>query len=590
MGKTIKDFPGYLRKLDLRRWAPWILAFAMFLIYASHPTRKFYFDGVVFASIIEHGPNEHLFNPHHLLYTWIFKILHDFLEGTLKQNIQALFLMQWANIIVGSLAVTVIWRLLSKLFSDSGFVLLLILLGCFSFTYWHYTTDANVYIISMLFLLLAADRFFEVIHHGEPKDRDFIIIGLLNAASVLFHQLNIFWISCVAGSLIFGIIPGTKSIRWRYWWIYFSSLAVPVAAAYLVVGVYILDNRTIQSFVFWTTRYGHEPSYWISDWKDIPLSTLNGYLMVFFHRPSITPNIMDYDLGLAMEEGRFWKGFLKKVFGYYSLGFLFFCYLSALYNVKKYVLQFRKQSIPVFWWLAPYVLFQFFFMPTNYFYKLFTFVPILAVFSWYASVDISREKRWFKLIVFGVFIIYTSVSEPVLGILVAIFAGVFEIFRNRKAFIYRWGIFILTAFLPLYNYIAGIYPESMLETNPEVKAAIDLQDDFHEGDLLIFEGGYDYPNGWIISALTPAKVLTLTSLHSVPDKGEKIINDTIKSGGRVFIHPNITENGQILSKSAEKLGVSVDALISPLSMFEIVEGFSEKGKKYDQIISFRMPG
>ena len=572
------------RGRDRFRWVPWVLVPLMFVAYASHPTRKYYFDGVVFAAIIEHGPWEALFNPHHLLYTWLFYALRNALESLTGREIKALYLMQWANIALGAIGVGLIWRLVRRLVEDDGLAILVVLLGCFSFTWWHYTTDADVYIVSTLFLILAADRLEWIIRHRKPAPRDFVWIGALHAGSILFHQLNVFWIVCVAGCLIFRAIEGSRSQRWRWWWIYLAGMGLPVAAAYLAIGTLALGHTDPASFGYWITQYGHEPSYWISNWKEIPLGTLNGYLMVFFHRPSITPGILKYDLILALEEGRFWKGMIKKVFGFYSLGFLFFCYLAALYNLRKFAAQFPRRAIFLFSWLAPYVIFQFFFMPLNYFYKLFIFVPLLTAFAWYGTIRVSPEKKWVKWPLFGAFVIFTALSEPILAILVALFIIVFEIFQPRKNVLYRWGLFILVAFLPLYNYIAGIEPESRLANNPEVAQAIELDSRLHEGDLLIFEGGHDYPDGRIIPALTQADVVTLRDLYEMtgPERNS-LFASVLERGAKIYVHPNITERTDQIAKSAAKLGISEEELLRALAGYSTQRGFALDGREFVMI-------
>lgn len=573
---------------DLNRWIPWVLSIAIFIIYASHPTRKYYFDGVVFASIIEHGPYEALFNPHHILYTWLFSVIHNVLEGITGRDIKALYVMQWGNILLGSLGVGLIWRLVYRLVRDRVLSVAVVLLGCFSFTYWHYATDADVYIISMVFLLIAADR-LELITSGRtPEHRDFIFIGFFQALSVLFHQLNAFWITAVIGCLIFNIVTGSKQKRWKFWWVYFLSLAVPIAAVYLGIGIFVLGHTDPGSFMYWITEYGHESKYWISSWREIPLGTLNGYLMVFFHRLSITPGILDYDISLAMEEGRLFKGMIKKVFGFYSLGFLFFMYIASLYNIKKFVMQFPRRAIFVFSWLAPYVIFQFFFMPMNYFYKIFIFVPLLSVFAWYGQIKITAEKKWFKWSLFTVFVIFTATEEPLLAILVTIFILVFEFLTSKKNEIYRQGLIILLIFLGFFNFIAGIAPESRIKNNPEVKRALELDAYFEEGDLIIFEGGYDYPDGWIISALTHAEVISLGEFFMMSGAERSgLLNSSARAGGRVYLHPNVSLESDQVRACAEELGVNVDELMSVLDDFELSDGFVLDGESYKQLAFLR---
>jgi hypothetical protein len=394
--------------------------------------------------------------------------------------------------------------------------------------------------------------------------------------------LNIFWTAAVLGCLIFGAVPGTRKERWKFWWVYLMSFAIPVAMTYFGIGIFVLKHTDPNSFMFWITEYGHESKYWISSWKDIPMGTLNGYLMVFFHRLSITPGILEYDIGLAMEQGRIFKGLLKKVFGYYSLGFLFFMYITSLYNVKKYARQFPKRAVLVFSWLAPYVLFQFFFMPTNYFYKIFVFVPLLTVFAWYGQITITSEKKWLKWSLFALFVIFTATEELILAILVTIFLLVFEFLTPRKNEIYRQGLIILMVFLGLYNYIAGIAPESRLENNPEVMHAIELQPYFKEGDLLIFEGGFDYPDGWIISALTRAKVISLEDFYETPqDERDGLITMHENQGGNVYIHPNVFLGSEQVIECATELEVTPEELMSVIERYDRNVGFVLNGQEYE---------
>ena len=572
------------RKIGGFDWIPWILLPLIFILYASHPTKRFYFDGVVFASIIEHGPFDKLFNPHHLLYTWVFYLITHATEQILGHAVRALYVMQWGNIFLGTICLGFIWKIILRLVDDRGFALLVTLLGCFSFTYWHYSTDANVYFASLLFLLLAADRLEIVLRHRPPRNSDFVFIGLMQALSVLFHQLNVFWAVCVIGCLIFGLKNESKRDRIKWAIRYLAFFALPVIAAYLIAGIFVCGNYSLSKFSYWITEYGHQSRFWVSDWKTGVYLTLSGYMAVFFNRYNFQEKFLGYNIQSAMEEGRLFKALVRQVFGYYSLAFLFYCYLSALYNINKYLYRFPKRSIFVIFWLAPYVIFQFFFMPSNSFYRLFIYIPLLAVFAWFGTVEIKVEKLWFKWPLYALFIVYTGIGELRLGIILALFILAFEIFKKRKTELYRWGLFILVAFLPLYNYYSGILPESRLENNPEVVSAIQLADDFKTGDLLVFEGGFDYPDGWIISALTNAKIITLAKLKEMGLENQRVLfTETLNEGGRIFIHPNITEKTRHIEICARNMGITVEELLSTFDEYEFREGFEENGRKYYEL-------
>lgn len=569
------------KEIDSYRWIPWILVPLVFIAFASHPTRKFYFDGVVFASIIEHSMLEKLFNPHHLLYTAIFYLIHNAIERVSGFEVQALYVMQWANIAIGALGAGLMWRLIRRLTHDPGIAILVTLLGCFSYTYWHYSTDADTYIISTIFLILAADRLELVLRHREPRFSDFVFIGIMHALSVLFHQLNIFFIVCVIGTFVFGGMDGSKREKVRWCWTYAVSMVIPVAISYLAVGIFFLGHRTFESFIHWITEYGHESSYWVKSASEIPIGTLNGYLMVFFHRTSLQPGIFDYNLGLAFEEGRLLKGIIRKVFGYYSLGFLFFMYLSAFYNIGKFRAQYPKASALLLSWLAPYVVFQFFFMPMNYFYKLFIFIPLLVLFGWYGTIVTEPERKYIKYPVFAVFVFFAAIFEPILALILAFFILGFEFFKPWKNQLYRWGLIILVGFLPLYNFISGIEPESHLENNPEVASALLLKEYVSRDDILIFEGGYDYPDGWIISALAHVDVITLRKFYGMSETER---DDLISSGKNIYLHPNIEKGSMQVKAASGKLGIPSDELYSVIERYEWGSAFVKNGREYLRLV------
>ncbi len=566
-------------------WIPWVLVPLVFILYALHPTRWLWFDGVVFAAHIEHGNYQELFNPHHLLYTWLFYLIHNTIESTLNRPIQALFLMQWANIVLGAIGVGLMWTLLSRLIEDRVLALLVTLLACFSFSWWHYSTDADAYILSTCLLLLAAIKLEGIVHRRTPRNSDFIQIGLLHASCILFHQLGVLFIGCVAGCLFFSLVPGSRSERIRWWWIYFASMVVPLVIVYIGIGILVLGQTTPGAFLFWITEYGRDKHYWIKSFSNLVQENLNGYLKIFLHRDYIGPEVLNYDLKLAWEEGRFWKGILKVVFGHISLGFLFFCVLTAIYNLKKYALQFPGRALFVFSWFALYVPFQLFYYPGGYNHKIFILVPILALFAWIGKTDTSRETRWLKYTLFGIVVIFTLLDEPTLGISLALIMIAFEVFRAHKLLLFKWGLLILVVFVGVYNYIEAIAPESTLERNPEVAQALALVDNFQEGDILIFEGGDDYPDGWIITALTPARALTLEALHKMSSgQREAALSEAFDSGGRVYVHPNITEGSDALTRTAVEVGVTTEELLDMLDAYEWRDSFVEGGRKYIELV------
>ena len=259
--------------------------------------------------------------------------------------------------------------------------------------------------------------------------------------------------------------------------------------------------------------------------------------------------------------------------------------MTAIYNIRLFAREFPSRAKFAYLWLLPYVLFQIFFMPGNYYYKVFIYIPMFSMFAWIALADSSREKRWLKLLLFLPVVAWSLYDEPSLGITLVIIIAVFEIFRKWKQPIFRGFMLAMIIFIALYNYLFAILPESKLERNPEVVQALSLQDDFERGDVLIFEGGVEYPDGWIIMALTPAKTWTLEYLFNLSDSERNEIFDSVyESGGRIFVHPNITEKTVELHKAAEKIGTTVEELLRMLMDYRWEGGFINAERQYVELL------
>jgi len=163
------------------------LVLLILLAYALFPTRNYYWDGVGFALAIEdaQGLMSGLFNPNHLLYNFFGYLLYHTLHW-LTLDLRALCLLSICSILSSIGAAYLLFSVLMAELEDRYYSVCLTLLFAFSATWWKFSTDANAYVPSVFFLLLAASKL------RKPRP-NWAAIGLIHAVSVLLHQIAVFF-------------------------------------------------------------------------------------------------------------------------------------------------------------------------------------------------------------------------------------------------------------------------------------------------------------------------------------------------------------------------------------------------------------
>ena len=123
-----------------------LLAGVLLVVYASVPTRNYYWDGIKFALRIEDCGGTFcgsLVDPNHLLYCTVGNYARWVIERV--QPIRALPLLQGMNAIAGAIAVLILGDAL--LVQGAGLRITLTAMALFGSgaTWWRYASDANAY-------------------------------------------------------------------------------------------------------------------------------------------------------------------------------------------------------------------------------------------------------------------------------------------------------------------------------------------------------------------------------------------------------------------------------------------------------------
>ena len=337
------------------------------LIYLLLPTTNYYWDGLIYGDFIERstnfGPN--LFHANHLIYNHAGYLVHRagsmFVDGY-----RALYALQLLTIFAAAACAAIFYSIARKLFGTGRNAILLTALLAFAAGWWRFATDADVYIISIGFLLLS---FYLMLAAQTARP---YLAATSFAVAVLFHQLALFFLPVLF--LLLLIEDGkfhAPSLK-RAITAASMSLAL-IAVAYVAAYWSLTGSITIPAFLDWITSRAEaanrpftfgEGVYWL----------VAGTRRLFFDG---SIKLLGRDpVSIAA----------VSTFAVLSLGLV----ASVIFGLTK-----RKDidahsrfpyRIPTttlaglcMAWIAPYVIFLMIFMPESTFYRLFYFPPLVLL-------------------------------------------------------------------------------------------------------------------------------------------------------------------------------------------------------------------
>jgi hypothetical protein len=358
-----------------------LLVFAACLsIYGALPTVNYYWDGLIYADFLERadtfGPA--LFHPNHLIYNFvgflIFRLFHN-----LAFSDRALFALQYLSIFFASAAVAIFYLICRRFFVSVYLSLTVTGILAFAASWWRFATDANVYVISIAFLLLS---FFFLVD-TPPKP---VLAAISFFGALLFHELAVLFLPAGCLALWLAEVEQDSRKRIRNIAVFALLTAALIILSYLSAFYSISGGLDAGAFGKWTTSFAdaarHGPEaisafFWF----------FKGTRQLF-----IDGSVNLLDGGLAS----------------WTL-FLLFCAAACLLLVS--LVSVRSSIIRLFsdreWlkdvdrfllavcaaWVVPYICFFFLFEPQNTFYRLF-YLPALVLIVGVALSSATRNSRY----------------------------------------------------------------------------------------------------------------------------------------------------------------------------------------------------
>jgi hypothetical protein len=369
---------------DLRpvpEWRNAALAGAILLVYAMLPTKNYYWDGISFAQNIEQAGGlktpgfwANLIHPNHLVYNVIGYLVWNAVRG-LGFQVRALTVLQAINMVAGAACAWLVQRTLLRttfLHSKAPAYLStgLTLIFAFSAIFWKYSTDADAYIPSVLGLVAA----FHVLSTSErPRP---LLIGVLHAGAMLVHQLAVLFFPAAALGIY---LKGGWRALWRY-----CGVAAGITLPAYCVGFWLHKGDTSPAaFMRWVINHSPGVGFSFNLGRNLGI-TAASYARLFFGG----------------------TGHVLQFFGPFmlvTLVLLAVVLVGLIANVVRYRADLRLLRWPS-WanhslrvavvWLAAYVVFLFFWLPENTFYKLFCLPAIVFIAAqWLAQYRGPRRNR-----------------------------------------------------------------------------------------------------------------------------------------------------------------------------------------------------
>lgn len=343
----------------------------MILLYAFFPTRTYYWDGVLFSLNIEgvhrgELPVGALFHPNHLLYSALGYVFYGVFVAC-GLSIRAITALQIVNISLAAITAWMLFRFARHLTRSMFVAAFCAVLFAFGATWWKFSTDADAYVITVLFLLLT-------IQLVAREHLRLLLAAVCHITAMLFHELAVF----AYVPVIFAIIFDSRRTAVKRIWIccaYVLSTAACVAVVYFIAYQYS-DHTAYPNLVAWITSRS------ASSQTTHGLKQLAGYVL------SYVKLFAGGKLSLVRE--------FFSIAEVLAFAICVACIVWAVYLFSRPVgspgksagtaATSRRATWAILWaWLIPYAIFFAWWEPASTFYKLFIWPPIVLLIGIYAA-------------------------------------------------------------------------------------------------------------------------------------------------------------------------------------------------------------
>ena len=353
----------------VKRHSAAILLIGILAIYLLFPTKNYYWDGIDFASDIESSSllAPSLLHANHLLYSPFGQLVYTAVRGA-GIKARAVTVLQVTNSLLSVLCALLLFLILNSVTRSRYLSLCLTALFSLSATWWKFSTDVDSYIPATLFLVAAL---FFLLPGREPRP---LAVAALHTCAMLFHQSAVFFFPAAVVGLIFqnSTLPPRRRVSYALWY------AVP--AFLLTISIFYFCFYTQAGtaaplrFLSWVSSYSAGSGGFTFDVLSNLTFTLRGHVRLFFGgritllRGLLTPVLIALLILLVI-----------LVIALCVLLVRSFIEKRPANRPASEVDQLRRVEIICLTWIAPHLVFMFFFYPQDTFHRLVYFPPIILL-------------------------------------------------------------------------------------------------------------------------------------------------------------------------------------------------------------------
>ncbi len=246
------------------------------VVYLAFPTKVYYWDGIVFAQTIEDASSlrASLVHPNHLVYNFAGYLFYKLLRA-LGTDVRALTALQILNSFLSAACAGVFFKILMKTFRSLYLSVCLTLLFAFSATWWKFSTDADAYIPSVLFLLIC---FYLVLPNRKARP---LLVGVTFFISMAFHQLAVVMFPVLALGIYLQDGPLSLKRRALNAVLFSMTAAVLIVTAYGYLFYLASGSFDLVRLIRWAASYSPDADVKFSLWSNLRYS-LRGQVRLFF--------------------------------------------------------------------------------------------------------------------------------------------------------------------------------------------------------------------------------------------------------------------------------------------------------------------
>jgi hypothetical protein len=436
---------------------PLAISLGILAVYLSLPTRNYYWDGISFAQQIEDAPKlaPSLLHPNHLVYTAAGYLAYR-LAQALGSHARALVTLQVSNSLLSAASAYLFFEILLSCLGSAYIASTLTLAFSFAATWWKFTTDANSYVPSVLLLLLC----FRLLLPGRSSKP--ALVAVVHTLAMLFHQLSVLFYPVA----VVGLLQQTSELpprRRLFAVLQYSALALLLTGTAYYAGFYWRQdgsgNTGFSPFVSWITSHAPDSSFSWDVWSDAFYS-LRGHMRLFLGgRPAwVLRQWPRFTLGMSAI-----LVLLVSALVYWMVKRLAKCgseFKTVAAGALGVNVRLRPLAIPAAMWIACYLLFLFFWLPANTFYRLF-YLPALLLLPgiWLAQYEAGQGGRR------------------------------------------RYGTALLVGIMAVSNLTFDIFPNSQAQSNPPLVFAMEMGREWVPGTLVYY--GTFNTDDWTIRYFNP---------------------------------------------------------------------------------------